>query len=48
MFRKTLLDIFGQHLLRERIRRVLDQYQHQSNSMERALTISAMDGGHVL
>jgi len=26
MFRKTLLDIFGRYLLRERIRRVLDQY----------------------
>jgi hypothetical protein len=26
MFRKTLLDIFGQHLLRERICCVLDQY----------------------
>jgi hypothetical protein len=48
MFRKTRLDIFGQHLFRERIRRVLDQYQHQSNSIEQALTISAMDGGHVL
>jgi hypothetical protein len=26
MFRETLLDIFGQHLLGESIRRVLDQY----------------------
>jgi hypothetical protein len=48
IFRKTHLDIFGQHLFRERIYRILDQYQYQSNSIEQVLTISAMDSGHVL